>query len=39
MCHNRFRYNITVSGQFGSLVDGQWNGIVGMVHRGVIVVI
>ena len=30
-----FRYTIIESGQFGSLVDGQWNGIVGMVHRGV----
>ena len=32
------RYNIVVSGQFGSLVDGQWNGIVGMVHKGVNIV-
>ena len=29
------RYNVVVTGQFGSLVDAQWNGIVGMVHKGV----
>ena len=29
------RYKIVVSGQFASLVDGKWNGIVGLVHTGV----